>query len=728
MNVQQPTYQPDNSYRLSAAASPYVHTLWQWDLRSDEVSCSHWWNDLIGCQAAKPSEKFSVFVDNVHPEDRQRLLDQVDLCRSGKESGFSIEVRLRRQDGSEILTVCQAFLVYDKETDQPVTIIGSNTDVTRLKSTENFNKKTDQTLEMIAIGRPASEIYDVIALMYEERNPGIRCSMLELEGNSLLHGGAPSLPEEYCQAVHGLTNGPEVGSCGTSTYTGKRCLVEDIETDPKWKDIKQFALPHGLRCCWSEPIKNSSGKVLGAFGMYRNYKALPSESELQDLISAARLASIVMERDQAQKRIHQLAFTDELTGLASRASFYQKLEELIVNCRRHSRRFYLLYIDLDDFKAINDSLGHDIGDQYLKKIGDRLKKFSRENELVARLGGDEFCLLVESLDDDYSIANITQRWFDNISSPIELHGRNLSPSCSIGIARYPDDGIELGPLLKAADTALYAAKEAGKNQYAFYNEELTQQVEQRFKIEKYLREAIENQQLTLDYQAQVDLNSQKIVGVEALCRWHHPELGQVPPSEFIPIAEKIGMIKQLTDWVLNKACEQAVKWHSEGYPSLKIAVNISPTCFERLELVEMVEQVIQKTTINPENLQLEVTENVFQVAPNNVSIFQALKKLGLLLAIDDFGTGYSSFYSLKKLEFDVLKIDRLFVHDLLKDKSSRLLLNAMVEMGHNLGHQVIAEGIELEEEMEILKSMGCESAQGYFFCKPTSAEEIQDII
>ena len=299
-----------------------------------------------------------------------------------------------------------------------------------------FNQRTAAILEMIAIGRPADVIYDAIALMYESRRPGMRCSMLELDGNVLLHGGAPSLPQEYCQAVHGLEIGPNIGSCGTSTFTGERVLVENIETDPKWENLKAYALPHGLRSCWSEPIKNSSGEVLGAFGMYHDHPRLPNEDELADLASAARLTGIVMQRDQDQNRIRQLAYSDELTGLASRARFYQNLEDLIKTSRRYKRRFGLLYIDLDDFKGVNDSLGHDVGDLLLKEISQRLRLISREIDFIARLSGDEFCILVEDVSDDYSTAHVAQRCLEVISQPLELVARKLTPACSVGIAQH----------------------------------------------------------------------------------------------------------------------------------------------------------------------------------------------------------------------------------------------------------------------------------------------------
>ncbi|MCW8998353.1 MAG: EAL domain-containing protein, partial [Kangiellaceae bacterium] len=589
---------------------------------------------------------------------------------------------------------------------------------------EELNEKNAEILEMVAIGAPASKVYDAIALLYESRYPGMRCSMLELHGSKLIHGGAPSLPQAYCDAVSGLIYGPHVGSCGTSTYTGKRVLVEDIETDPKWKDIKQFALPHGLRSCWSEPIKNSQGEVLGAFGMYYNHPALPNDEELEDLRAAARLAGIVMERDQAQRTIKALAYTDELTGLSSRASFCMHVDEMISQSKRHGERFGLMYVDLDNFKSVNDSLGHDVGDQLLKVVANRLKETCRDIDLVARLGGDEFCVLIKEVSDDYDAAYVAQRCLESIHKPLELSARKIIPECSIGIAYFPDDGEDLSRLLKAADISLYDAKHKGKNQYAFYKPELTKRAERQFYVEHLLREAILKQQLSLVYQPQFDVDTGELIGVEALSRWNHRELGEVPPTQFIEIAEKIGMIKPLTQWVIATACEQLLMWHQQGGSDLRVAVNVSPTLFSDKDLPQMIKESTGNTGIDASELVLEVTESVVHTSKSNLPIVKELKQLGTTLALDDFGTGYSSFASLKHLEIDSLKIDKYFVNDILKDKNVLLLVEVMIDIGRRLGYRTIAEGVESQEQFNVLKSLGCDAIQGYLLGRPMPGYEI----
>jgi len=714
--------------RFSLAMRGANDGLWDWNLETDEVYYSPRWKSMLGYDEEEFGNDLDTWKNLVNPDDKEWVLRKVNDYLSGTDDSFEVEMRMKHKDGHEVFVLSRAFRVNDKSNHKPIRLVGTHVDITDRKKAQAYDDKNAEILEMIATGKPAADIYDEIARLYEQRHPGMRCSMLELHDNKLLHGGAPSLPKQYCDAVHGLEYGPNVGSCGTSTYTGKRVLVENIETDPKWTKLKQFALPHGLRCCWSEPIKNSSGKVLGAFGMYYNHPALPDEEESNDLKSAARLASIVMERDQAQQRIHELAYYDELTGLSSRAHFYQYLEELVKTSARSLHRFSILLIDLDDFKDVNDSLGHDVGDTLLQEIAKRLAGVSREIDLIARLGGDEFCIIIKDVIDDFVAANVARRCLQTISYPVELSSRKLTPACSIGIAHYPDDGEDISILLKAADTSLYAAKNQGKNRYAFYKPELTMEAEYRFRVEQYLREAIEKQQLTLVYQPQVDIITGKIIGVEALSRWYHPKLGHVSLIDFITTAERIGMIKQLTEWVLFQACSQALAWQNAGLPILRLAVNISPSHFLDKDIVVLIKRVIEETKITPNILELEVTEGVVQTNQENLSIFKELKELDIQLAIDDFGTGYSSLASLKHLQVDCLKIDKYFIDDMLIDKDSLSLIGSMVEMGHNLGHSIIAEGVETSEQLAMLNKLNCETAQGYLFSKPVKAEKISELL
>ncbi len=432
----------------------------------------------------------------------------------------------------------------------------------------------------------------------------------------------------------------------------------------------------------------------------------------------------VTHQKAAEKRIRQLAYTDELTGLASRAYFYKHLDEIIKSSRRRNEEFAILYLDLDGFKDVNDSLGHDMGDELLKVISERLLGAIRENDFIARLSGDEFCIVLDNIKDQINSADTANRCLDATNEPVTLGKQQIRPRCSIGIAHFPNDGEEVQTLLKAADSAMYAAKSEGKHRYAYYQTAFTHEAERRLQIEHDLRLAIEKDQLELHYQPQIDVKSGKMIGVESLVRWIHDEKGMIPPDEFIHIAERIGLIKALGEWVLMTACQQAARWRDMGLPPFQVAVNISPIHFQDPDLVYTVKKVLKKTNWPAEMLELEVTESVVQTTADNLETFNQLRAMNVRISIDDFGTGYSSLASLKYLPIDCLKIDRLFITDMLKDADSSILLGTIISVAHALGHSVVAEGVEDSDQVIALSGMSCDVIQGYYFSRPVVADKI----
>jgi len=432
----------------------------------------------------------------------------------------------------------------------------------------------------------------------------------------------------------------------------------------------------------------------------------------------------VTHQRESEKRIRELAYSDSLTGLASRAYFHRHLEEVIKASQRRSERFALLYLDLDGFKDINDSLGHDVGDVLLNKIAQRLKRAIRDIDFVARLGGDEFCIIADNICDQYDAVHVADRCLELMNEPVILKQQKLQPRCSIGIAYYPDDGEDTQSLLKAADSAMYAAKESGKHKYVCYQPEFTVLAEKRLQLEYDLRLSIDRDELEVYYQPQIELQTGRIIGLEALVRWNHPVRGMISPLEFIDIAEQIGFINTLGQWVLQAACQQAVSWSKMGISDIQMAVNISPSHFLDPGFVEIVKQTLVETEFPSSSLELEVTESVAQPTEENLSIFHNLKELGVSIAIDDFGTGYSSLASLKHLPIDHLKIDRIFIVDMLEDQKSSILLGTIVGMAQALGQTVVAEGVEELDQVMVLKALGCDVIQGYYFSKPVPAHEI----
>lgn len=716
-----------NQEHFSFSITEGIGGLWDWHIDTNEIYYSPRWKSMLGYEEHELVNHFDTLKSLVHPDDLAHVLKTVDTFLAGETDCFEIEMRMRQKSG-HYSYISSRGIYLKNNFNKPSRLIGTHVDISIRKKAELFEHRNTKILKMIAKNELSTNIYNEIAVMYEERHEGMRCSLVELQGNVLIHGGAPSLPKEYCEAINGIENGANVGSCGTSTYSGERVIVENIELDERWSKIKHLALPHGMKSCWSEPIKDTQGDILGAFAMYFDTPATPNEQQKSDLLSAARLAGIVMERERTQKRILDLAYIDKLTGLSTRTYFILNLEELIKTSKRYQGHFSLLYLDLDNFKAVNDAFGHDAGDFLLKEIADRLNSTRRDIDFIARLSGDEFCLVVKYLDMDCKGENVAMRCLDIISKPLNLLGRKYTPSCSIGIAHYPSNGSTHQALIKAADTALYAAKALGKNRYAFYDKHLSEQAEYRLKVEQCLRDTIDNEQLSLVYQPQINTETNNLVGVEALCRWEHPELGTIPPSEFIVTAEKIGMIKELTEWVIETACEQIVSWNKLGLPVINMAINISPNHFLDNDLVLLFERIMAKTPLAPNTIKLEVTEGFVQTNIDNISIFKNLNDLGIKLAIDDFGKGYSSFSSLKHINVDCMKIDKHFVDDISSDKKSYFLIKSMVEMGHNLGYEVIAEGVETQEQYNIVKKLGCDVVQGYLLSKPMEAKDVTHIL
>ncbi|MCP5142209.1 MAG: EAL domain-containing protein [Chromatiales bacterium] len=433
----------------------------------------------------------------------------------------------------------------------------------------------------------------------------------------------------------------------------------------------------------------------------------------------------VSEQRAAEAMIRNLAYTDTLTGLRSRGYFQNYLESYIAAALRHGERFGLLYMDLDGFKDINDSMGHDIGDQLLKVIAGRLQKELRESDVAARLGGDEFCILVDDLDTDYLAASVAERFLSCINEPVKLGNSEVNPRVSIGIAHFPRDGRDVSTLMKAADSAMYAAKQAGKHRYAFYEPNMTADAERRLRLEQDLRQAVAREEFILHFQPQIELGSRRMAGVEALVRWQHPTRGMVPPGEFIEVAERIGFIDTLGEWVMRAACKQMVDWMRDGVSGFRIAVNVSPTQFRKEGFINMVRDILESTGCPPHLLELEVTESAFQAgAESSLLVFEALHNLGVKIAIDDFGTGYSSLASLKHIPLNYLKIDRVFVQDVLSDGNAATLLATIVRLGHALGYEVIAEGVETLEQVQVLYGMDCDYIQGFYFSRPVGAEQV----
>ncbi|NVN92918.1 MAG: EAL domain-containing protein [Desulfuromonadales bacterium] len=458
-----------------------------------------------------------------------------------------------------------------------------------------------------------------------------------------------------------------------------------------------------------------------------------SISPIYDSISSCHRFSFaavdVTERKQAEQDIQQLAYFDSLTGLPNRTLLYDRLNQILEQAKREGKKVGVIFLDIDSFKWINDTLGHAGGDKLLKAVAERLKKRLRASDTFARLGGDEFVIVLSAVQHEQDVSHATQDIMDALSLPFELGGQELFITASIGIAIAPLDGEDVGNLLKNADTAMYAAKDAGKNTYKFFSQDMNQRAVERMSLESNLRRALEREEFSLSYQPQIDTRNGCIVGMEALLRWNHFEMGQVSPGKFIPVAEETGLIVPIGEWVLRTACAQAKSWIDAGYSFIRVAVNISGVQFKQGNLTVLVRQVLEETGLSPVNLELELTESVLmENAASAATMLRELKSLGVHLAIDDFGTGYSSLTYLKNFPIDRLKIDQLFIRDITTNPDDASISEAIIALAHSLKMDVIAEGVETREQMDFLRLLNCHEMQGYFFSCPVSKEKIYQLL
>jgi diguanylate cyclase (GGDEF)-like protein len=433
----------------------------------------------------------------------------------------------------------------------------------------------------------------------------------------------------------------------------------------------------------------------------------------------------ISEIKDSEEKLRLLAFHDALTSLPNRTLFLDRLKNAIVRAERVSGKLAILFLDMDNFKNINDILGHFTGDKYLQIIAERLSTICRDEDSVARLGGDEFVILIPEIGNQHGIAQITNRILRELEKPLVLNEHKFKPSASIGVAFFPEDGKDASTLMKNADLAMYKSKENGKGVSTLFNDEMNKQLKKKIRLEELLRSSLKNNEMTLLYQPKVSISNRDMNSAEALLRWNSKELGMVSPSDFIPIAEETGFILELGDWVLQQALRDLSDFQKVLSSDFEMAVNLSASQFHDKKLVTRIEQIIQTSQIDPSTVNLEITENMAMEESNKaIDIINRIKELGLSLSIDDFGTGYSSYNYLKQYKAKYLKIDKSFVDEIPEDKSSGLILKNIINLGHILNMEVIAEGVETEDQFHFLKSSNCDIIQGYYFSKPLSKEEL----
>ena len=452
-----------------------------------------------------------------------------------------------------------------------------------------------------------------------------------------------------------------------------------------------------------EPVFSESGQFQGYRGIGRD----------------------ITKQKMAEDKVSRLARFDTLTGLFNRSTFFDTFDHALAVAARSNHQLAVLFIDLDRFKDVNDTLGHFVGDEVLEVMAQRLQNTVRGADTLARLGGDEFVLLVENTASTKSVSDLAQRVVESLAEPLIAGGQDCRLGASVGIAVSPGDGDDAATLLRNADIAMYRAKASGRNGFAFFSQVLDQPQKERMQLGASLHRALELNQLLLLYQPKVSVATGKMVGVEALIRWQHPERGLVPPAAFIPLAEETGLILQFGRWVLRTACAQAMTWQKSGLPPFSVAVNLSARQFNDPQLAADIRAALSETGLDPQLLELEITESVMvEQYERAVDALREIKVMGVQVSIDDFGTGYSSLARLQKLPIDALKIDRSFIDDISPDSDDAAITTAIIAMAHSLRLRVVAEGVETREQAQFLRERRCDEMQGYYFCRPAPPADI----
>ncbi|HON58550.1 MAG TPA: EAL domain-containing protein [Smithella sp.] len=627
-------------------------------------------------------------LEHIHPEDREKVRYKAIRCLK-RESFEPYEYRFIRKD-NQVMWALETITSIEYNGERAT--LGSFMDITERKRMEDELRQSEEKyrsiLESIQEGYFEVDLAGNFTFFNDSMCRIADCPKEELLGANYKQFSSEEMSRKVFNAFH------KVYKTGQPT---EGFDWQIIQRDGSNRYIEASVL---LK-------KNAEGKPIGFKGIIRD----------------------ITERKRIEEKLNYLATHDSLTGLPNRTMFSQLLSHSIQSAHRHKKQLAVLFIDLDRFKTINDSLGHEAGDELLKEMAARFKNTLRTADIVSRMGGDEFVIMMEDVHDLSQVESLAHKILATVIRPIVLMGEECRVTASVGISLYPKDGQDDQTLIKNADIAMYFAKEEGKNNYQFYSKNIQTIASERLSIETNLRRALERNELFLNYQAKLDFKTGLITGVEALLRWINPRLGQITPTQFIPIAEETGLIVPIGRWVLKTACRQNAQWQKQGLPPVCVSINLSLKQLMDDHLIEDIRTALNESGLPPYLCELEITESMIMNNPSRfIEVLKKIKEIGVRLAIDDFGTGYSSLAQLKYFPIDTLKVDRSFIRNIPQDNENKAITEAIITMGKTLHLTVVAEGVETQEQATFLQEQICDQMQGFYFSRPVAPDKFADLL
>ncbi len=655
---------------------------WDWDLQSGEIYYSPRWWQMLGYAPEELEPAPALWQQLIHPDDRQRAEEIFNGALRAGAGSYAVELRMRHKNG-HYLPILTRYLIRSNAAGEPVQASGTNMDLSEHRQTEQRLQQAAAVLETTREGVVVTDTRNQITM--------VNHAFTEISG--------------YSEAEV-IGRSPAMLASGRHDAAFYREMWEALTGSGYWQGE-----------IWN---RRKSGEI------YPELLSITAvRNEFEEVTHYVGVFADISKIKHTESQIEFLAHHDPLTRLPNRLLLLSQLEHDIRVAQLQNCRLALLMLDLDRFKDVNDSFGHGAGDELLQQVARRIHTRLRRTDTVARLGGDEFTVMLQNIEQPEDAAMIANGLIDVLARPWQLsNGAEVRIGASIGISIFPDHGTATDELLQHADAALYQAKSEGRGCFRYFSRSLTRAARERIELDARLHRALQQNELRVHFQPQVDIGSGRIIGAEALVRWQDPQQGLIPPLRFIPVAEATGLIGAIGEWVLRETCRQGQEWRAAGLPPLTLAVNLSPRQFLHGDIVATVSAILAETGFPAERLELELTESALMERQEElVALLNRLRAIGVRLAIDDFGTGYSSLAYLKRFPLDVLKIDKGFVDDIPHGQDDVAIASAIIAMGHSLGFQVLAEGVETDEQLAFLQSLGCDLYQGYLKSRPLPADE-----